>query len=73
MSAVSMIVLWAALAALAGLVAFMLAGIKNRDISFWVALSFLLPPVVLVLALLPRRQGRRPRQPTLDELDATET
>ena len=73
MNAISLIVLWGALAIAAAGMAFVLAGLKNRDYSFWIAISFLLPPMVLVLALLPRRQGRRPRQQTLDELDASES
>lgn len=73
MNAVSLIVLWGAVAGVAALLAFVLAGIKNRDFSFWIAFSFLMPPAVLILLVLPKRRGTRPRQPTLDELDASET
>jgi hypothetical protein len=52
-------------AAIAGI----LASIKNRDYSVWMGWGFIFPPVLIYYALLPRRQGPRPRQPTLDELD----
>lgn len=66
------VVIWGVSAILAALAAAVLAGIKNRDYSAWVAWCFLIPPLVLVLALLPRYQGRRPRQRTLDEEDAAD-
>jgi hypothetical protein len=40
--------------------------VKNRDYSSWMAWCFVLPPLVLILLLLPRHQGVRPRQPRLD-------
>lgn len=46
-----------------------LAGIKNRDLSYWVAWTFLFPPSIIVLAFLPRYGGRRPRRTSLDEED----
>jgi hypothetical protein len=61
------IVGWAAVAMTSSVVAWILAAIKNRDISYWVAWTFLVPPLVIVLALMPRSQGTRPRRPTLDE------
>jgi hypothetical protein len=45
----------------------LLAGVKNRDYSSWIAWCFVLPPLVFVLLLLPRYQGVRPRRPRLDE------
>lgn len=46
-----------------------LAQWKNRDWSFWAAWCFLLPPAVIILALLPKLKGPRPRRRTLDEDD----
>ena len=46
------------------------AGLKNRDYSFWIAWTFLLPPALIVLLLLPTRKGPRPRRETLAEEDA---
>ncbi len=61
------IVIWGLTALGAAVIAGVLAGIKNRDYSFWIAWSFLFPPLVFFLLLLPRYQGERPRRPSLDE------
>ena len=50
-------------AALAGLV----AGVKRRDHSFWMAWSFIFPPMLLILILMPQNEGPRPRRPSLDD------
>ena len=63
------IVVWGAAMIAAAVLAGFLAGTKNRDYSFWMAWCFLLPPLVLWLLFLPKRQGARPRPPTLDQLD----
>ncbi|MFA5901320.1 MAG: hypothetical protein WC829_19635 [Hyphomicrobium sp.] len=60
------IVIWGGAAVISGVAGGVLAGVKNRDYSAWIAWCFLLPPLVLVLLLLPRNQGPRPRQPRLD-------
>jgi hypothetical protein len=61
------IVVWGGVAVASGIAGGLLAGVKNRDYSSWIAWCFVLPPLVLVLLLLPRYQGLRPRQPRLDE------
>ena len=55
---------------LCGILGGVLAGLKNRDYSYWIAWTFLLPPSLIVLALLPTIKGHRPRRMTLDEEDA---
>lgn len=67
--AVYWIVGWAAIAVGSSIMAGILASFKNRDYSFWAAWAFLLPPMLVALAILPRQQGPRPRRPTLDEED----
>ena len=57
------------LSALAGGI---LAGVKNRDYSYWMAWTFLIPPSLIVLIFLPTRKGPRPRRTTLAEEDARE-
>ena len=47
-----------------------LAGLKNRDYSYWIAWTFLMPPSLIILLLLPTLKGPRPRRVTLDEEDA---
>ena len=66
------IVFVATLMILSGILGGILAGFKNRDYSYWIAWSFLLPPSLIVLALLPTIKGHRPRRMTLDEEDARE-
>ena len=61
------VVIWGGVAVAAAAVAGLLAGVKNRDYSAWIAWCFVLPPLVFILLLLPRYQGVRPRQPRLDE------
>jgi hypothetical protein len=56
------IVIWGLVALGAATIAGLLAGVKNRDYSFWIAWCFVVPPL-----LLPRYDGPRPRRPGLDE------
>lgn len=69
MDFIKIVVVWGLTAIAAAVLAGILAGVKNRDYSFWIAWSFVLPPLVLFLLLLPRYQGVRPRRPSLDESD----
>ena len=55
---------------LSALLGGILAGLKNRDYSFWIAWTFLVPPSLLVLVFLPKLKGPRPRRPRLDEEEA---
>jgi hypothetical protein len=63
------IVIWGLVAIASAVVAGILAGAKRRDHSFWAAWSFLFPPMLLVLLLMPANKGPRPRKPGLDELE----
>lgn len=69
METIQVIVAIGAVMVLGGLAGGILAGIKNRDISRWIAWGFIFPPAVFVLALLPVRKGPRPRRPSMDEED----
>jgi hypothetical protein len=60
------IVIWGGIALVSAIAGGLLAGVKNRDYSAWIAWCFVLPPLVLILLLVPRHQGPRPRQPRLD-------
>jgi hypothetical protein len=70
MSAVKIIVVWGFVAISTAALAGVLAGIKNRDYSSWMGWTFVFPPLLLVLALLPSVKGPRPKQTSLDEEDA---
>ena len=71
MDAVHWIVVWGAIAVFGGAVGGITALMKNRDVSHWIAWCFLVPPLVLILALLPRREEPPPKRPTLDEKPRT--
>jgi hypothetical protein len=71
--ALKYIVIWGFAALVSAALAGILAGIKNRDYSFWMGWSFVLPPMVLVLAMLPKRAGPRPVRPALDSEDHVDT
>jgi hypothetical protein len=64
------IAIWGVVAIGSAIAAGILAGIKRRDHSFWAAWTFLFPPMLIVLLLLPKNQGAKKRRPTLDEEDA---
>ena len=52
-------IVWWGLIALGGLaIAGILAGIKNRDVSFWMGWCFVLPPLALFLFFCRALQGR---------------
>jgi hypothetical protein len=60
------IVIWGGIALTAAVLGGVLAGVKNRDYSAWIAWCFVLPPLVLVLLLVPKHKGPRPRPPSID-------
>ncbi|MCL4767373.1 MAG: hypothetical protein KJZ80_14185 [Hyphomicrobiaceae bacterium] len=68
---VQIVVIWGLTAITAAVIGGLLAGFKKRDYSFWMAWSFMFPPSVLLLLVLPPLH-RRPRRPTLDDEDAAE-
>jgi hypothetical protein len=68
---VQVVVIWGLTALACTAIAGVLALIKNRDVSWWMAWSFLVPPMVLILFFVPR-QDVRPKRPSLDEQDAAE-
>lgn len=66
---VKFIAIWGVISTAAALLAGILAGIKRRDHSFWAAWSFLVPPMLLLLLVMPANKGPRPRQRTYDEIE----
>lgn len=63
------IAIWGFVALVSSALAGIIAGVKNRDYSFWMAWSFVLPPMVLVLILMPARSGPPPVRPAMDHDD----
>jgi hypothetical protein len=74
MSIPAEIAIWGVTAIAAAIVGGIVAGIKNRDYSFWIATAFLLPPALVVLVLLPRLKERamQSARDEEDEVDAPE-
>jgi hypothetical protein len=71
MDAVKWIVVWGSVALVAAVLGGVIASYKRRDHSAWAAWCFVFPPLLIVVALLQKNQGPRPRRPSLDEDDAT--
>jgi hypothetical protein len=69
MNAIKVIAVWGLIAIGAAVAGGIIAAARNRDHSWWAAWCFVLPPMLIVLLILPRNAGPRPRRPTLDEED----
>ncbi len=69
---VKVIAIWGIVAIASAVIAGVVAGIKRRDVSFWAAWSFLIPPALLILLLVPSNKGPRLRRPGIDELEDRE-
>ena len=63
------IAIWGIVAIASAIVAGIVASVKRRDHSFWAAWSFLVPPMLLILLLMPSNRGPRPRRPGIDEVE----
>lgn len=61
------IVIWGVVAVAAMLAAAVLADKKNRNRSSWMAWCFVLPPLAVVLALLPRADEPPQKSPSAQE------
>jgi hypothetical protein len=61
------IAIWGVTAIVAAAVAGVIANIKNRDYSFWIAITFLLPPLLLALILMPRLKQQPVQVRTTDD------
>ena len=64
------IVIWGLVALVSAILSGLFAGWKNRDYSLWMAWGFIIPVLPpLLLLLLPKREGERPKRPSLDDDD----
>jgi hypothetical protein len=63
------IAIWGIVAIATAIFAGIVAGIKRRDHSFWAAWTFLVPPMLLILLLMPSNKGPRQRRPGIDEIE----
>lgn len=67
------IAIWGVVAIASAFLGGFLATAKRRNYSFWAMWSFLVPPMLVLLLLMPANKGPRPRRPTLDELEEGHT
>lgn len=65
----SYVAFWGITAIVALIAGGLLAARKNRDHSFWAAWCFLVPPLVVILAAMPRLSTPPPRRRSLDAED----
>jgi hypothetical protein len=63
------VAIWGLVAIVAAVLGMIVAGIKRRDYSSWGFWCFVLPPLLLVLIVMPKNTGPRPRKRSLDEED----
>ena len=66
---VRVIAYWGVIAIVSSVLAAIVAGMKRRDHSFWAAWSFLFPPMLLILLVMPSNKGPRLRRPSIDEVE----
>lgn len=69
MSAIKYIALWGLVSIAAAIAGGIIASVKRRDHSAWAAWCFVLPPLVIVIALLPRNAGTLPPRRSMDDED----
>lgn len=65
--AVKWIAIWGLVSIAASLLSGLIAGIKNRDVSFWMGWCFVLPPMMIALLLIPKLEAPRPRPASDDD------
>lgn len=68
--AVTTIVIWGLVSIAASLIAGIVAAMKNRDVSYWMGWSFILPPMLIALLLIPSLKEPRPRRRSDDDDDS---
>lgn len=66
---VRVIAVWGIVSIVSSILAAIVAGMKRRDHSFWAAWSFLVPPMLLILLVMPSNKGPRARRPSIDEVE----
>ena len=66
---VRVIAVWGIVAIVSSILAAVVAGMKGRDHSFWAAWSFLFPPMLLILLVMPSNKRPRLRRPSIDEIE----
>jgi hypothetical protein len=63
------VAIWGVVAIASAIIGGLVASAKGRDHSFWAAWSFLIPPMLLILLVMPSHKGPRPRRAGIDEIE----
>ena len=69
MTAIQIIAAWGLTAIASAVAGGVIASVKRRDHSSWAAWCFILPPLVLLVAIMPKNAGPRPVRRSLDDDD----
>jgi Na+/melibiose symporter-like transporter len=51
---------------IASVLAGLVAAMKRRDVSYWMTMSFLFPPAIVMLLLMAKNTGPRPRRESFE-------
>jgi hypothetical protein len=63
------VAIWGVVSIASAIIAGIVASAKGRNHSFWAAWSFLVPPMLLIVLLMPSNKGPRLRRPSIDEIE----
>jgi hypothetical protein len=63
------IAIYGSIAVLCSVLAGIVAYVKRRDTSYWMATSFIFPPAFIMLLLMKKNEGSRPTRPSMDSED----
>lgn len=66
------VALYGSLMMLVSLLSGLLAYIKKRHVSYWMTASFLFPPAFLMLLMMHKNTGPRPRRESMEDQERRE-
>ena len=66
------IAIYGSLALICAVIGGITAAVKRRDVSYWMTVCLLLPPLLIVLAMMPRNRAPRARGESWDDQEARE-
>ncbi len=64
------IAIYGSVALLAAAIAGIIAAVKRRDISYWMTVSLLFPPAIIILLIMQSNKGPRPKRASWDEQES---
>ena len=64
------IAIYGSVALLTAAIAGISAAVKRRDISYWMTVSLLFPPAIIILLIMQSNKGPRPKRASWDEQES---